>query len=104
MKALSFAILTFALLVANGALADGVNQRQGAAPATKAKVNRQLAGAYAQGGVKDNTTVKSGDSAAATLEIGTGNSTGRGGSSAPREQTIVTRDNTVICLRCRGGH
>lgn len=102
MKVLNSAIVALALLVADGALADGVNQRQGAAPATKAKVNRLLASAHAQGGVKDNTTVQRGGDAAATLNIGT-TTGGRAGSSR-REQTIVTGDNTVICLHCRGGH
>lgn len=105
MKMIGLAVLAVAVLVADGAWADGVNQRQGAAPATKAKVNRQLASAYAQGGVKDNITVRRGGDAAAILEIGTQTVTGRGGSSStPREQTIVTGDNTVICLHCRGGH
>lgn len=105
MKVLNSAVVAFTLLVANGALADGVNQRQGAPPATKAKVNRLLASAYAQGGVRDNTTVRRGGDAAAILEIGTTTTGGRGGSSStPREQTIVTGDNTVICLHCRGGN
>lgn len=85
------------LFVAASALADDVNQRQHASPEVKAKVNRQLANAYAQGGPVDRVTVTRGEDASAVLEIGTVNGTGH----ALREQNIVTGDNTVICLHCR---
>lgn len=98
----------FALLSALSAAAQAdVNERTHPDPGAQAKINRVIAQAYAyRQPPVDHTAVfqglqpQFGQGLNVGLNIGAFNASKIG--QAPREVNIVTRDNTVVCLHCRG--
>jgi hypothetical protein len=80
--------------------AAGLNERSSLAPATQAKMNALLAGAYAQSNkLPKQTEILTRGGAGLKVEIGTSYNA----ANAPREQnTVVNGDVTVICHHCYG--
>jgi hypothetical protein len=110
------ALTLFALLSALSVTAQAdINERTHPDPGAQAKINRVIAQAYAtRHPPTDHTAVfqglqpqlgqglrpQLGQGLSVGLSIGTINASKIG--QAPREVNIVTRDNTVVCLHCRG--
>ena len=98
------------LLFSGMAVAD-INDRQHPPPSSQAKVNRVIAQAYAtrnppvdHTAVYKNAVMPSMPNVNQGVSVGLSVGTAVAGKNGqvPREQVTVTRDNTVVCLNCRG--
>jgi len=100
-------VLFVLLSVLSMAAEADINERTHPAPAQQAKINRVIAQAWATGQPPtDHTAVfqgvqpQFGQGLSLGLNIGTVNASNFG--LSPREVNIVTKDNIVVCLHCRG--
>jgi hypothetical protein len=91
--------------------AEGINERQHPDPAAQSKINRVLAQAWSMqkpptdniSVIQNATSKQFANNQGVNLGLSVGSVTpGRLGQT-PRENTVVTRDNIVICVHCQGG-